>query len=623
MAEDNQVTPQNQTTEPAFTKRAVETPILDSSLRQKISGAGATPSYSESSAGGLKGFYQANKYYFWAILLGIVIISVLSWLAFRKSPVSAPKEANVTISVDVPQTVASGGEAVYKITIANNDRQKLVGMQLELAYPDGETYESSSPNADNLSGSLFTVPDLVPGQNAAVFIKARVNGNVNDQKTLDVKLHYHYNNFNSEFVKDQTSTVQLVASNVVIQLQGAAQTNNAQLVTYTISYQNNSGGDIKNARVKMDYPDGFSFAAATPPPDLGSNTWNVGTLANNASSTIAIQGTFNSANPGESKTATVEFLILGPDGNYFTQNSANFVTAISSLPLLVTQELSPANSTGIINPGDSLTFNIKYQNNAAVAATGVNIEVDLNSKVIDPSSLAAEGGQINNNTIIWNASGVPQLASLSPNQSGQLSFRIKINNPATKDSSKNLNVISSISIKSNEYSTPFPGGQLNLKVSSPTSINTALSYISGQLPPQVGKATIYKVTLSLTNSSNDFSSGVLTAFIPLGSGGFAQSSVNSAEAGNIQYDGSTGKLTWNFSGLAANTGRFTAARTLSFNITLNPSSSEAGQAVTLIKTITFTATDVYTQASVGASARDITTSDVQGQNGYGSGTVQP
>ncbi|MDR3642082.1 MAG: hypothetical protein P4L74_00445 [Candidatus Doudnabacteria bacterium] len=598
-----------------FVKKQVAGPSAQMSV---ISGGINTPKVAD---GGFKSFYRSNKWYFLAIIAGVVIISLLGYYAFKKGPASTSKQANVAINIDVPQTVPSGGEAVYKITVTNNDAQKLVSMQLELAYPEGESYESSSPQAADLSGSLFSVPDLLPGQNAVVIVKTKITGNVGDQKTLDAKLHYSYGNFNSQFVKDQTSTIQLAASNIGLTLQGPTNTSNAQLVMYTITYQNNSGGDVQNARVEMDYPDGFVFAQSTPAPDLGSNTWVIPTLSKNASSTITVQGTFSAANPGENKTATANFLIQGPDGNYFTQNSTTFSTQISSLPLLVTQSLQAANTGNVVNPGQNLTFNITYQNNASVAATGVNVEVDLNTKVIDPASISSQGGQINNSTIIWNASGVPQLASLLPNQSGQLSFTLKVNNPATKDSSKNLTIISDIKIKSNEYSTAFPGNELALKVSSPSSVNTALTYVSGSLPPQVGKSTVYQVSVSLTNSSNDFSSGVFTAFIPAAS--FSQSGVSPDEAQNVQFDPATNKLTWNVGSLPANTGRFNQARILTFDLTLNPGATNANQPVVLLNKMNFSATDLFTNQPVSVAAPDLRTSDLQGQGGFSQGTVQP
>jgi uncharacterized repeat protein (TIGR01451 family) len=608
--------PESPSQNPGFVKKTVETPILDSDLRRQI-----TVSDGESSeSGGFRGFFEANKYYFLAILIGIVVIAVLAFFAFRKSPVAAPKDANVSIGIDVPSSVASGGEAVYKITVQNNDTQKLVSMQLELTYADGETYENSSPPAQNISGTLFTVPDLIPGQNAVVIVKTKVTGNVNDQKTLDVKLHYQYPNFSSQFVKDQSSTVTLLESNVLIELDGPATTNNAQLVLYTVKYQNNSGADMANTQIKMIYPDGFTFASATPPPDLGTDTWSVGKLANNGQGNIQIQGTFNSANPGESKTAQAEFLIQGQDGQFSVQNTSSFITAISSLPLLVTQNLQQGNADNVINPGDTLNITVHYQNNGTTVATGVNVQVTLASKAIDLSSIRTQGGQVNNNTILWNASGVPQLQSLAPNQGGDLNFSVKINNPAVKDSSKNLSLVSSVQIQSNEYSSPFPGGQLNLKISSPSAVNTVLSFVSGQLPPEAGKSTTYKVHIALTNSSNDFSNGVVTLFVP---SGYLPGSVTLAEAGNVQFDSSTNKLTWNVGSLPANTGRFSQPRVLEFQVNLSPSASQVNQSPTLVKTINFTANDLYTNQPVTVSADDITTSDVAGTNGFGNGQVIP
>ena len=614
---DDQI--QNNPKDQPFVRKTVETPILAPSIREQIS---PTANFS-SSEGGLRGFYRANKLYFWAIFAGVLIISVLAFFAFRKSAPATITEAKVSINVEVSETVPSGSEAVYKITVKNDDSQKLVNLQLELAYPEGMAYQSSSPSAENLSGSLFMVPQLIFGQNVAIFVKTKVTGNVGDKKTLNIKLHYKYANFNSEFIKQYSSTIMLTASDVAIELDGPASTNNAQLVVYTVKYQNNSEQELKSARVKMDYPDGFIFASATPAPSLGADTWDIGALAKAASGNIQIQGTFTATSPGESKTASAEFLILGNDGQFFIQNSSNFVTAISSLPLLVSQELSQSNSKGVINPGDSLSFSITYQNNASVVANGVNIAVSLDSKIVDLSSINAQGGQVNNNVLTWNAATVPQLENLAPNESGKLSFNLRINNPATKDSSKNLTLVSNIKIKSNEYDSFFPGSPLSLKVSSPASVNGSLSFVSGQLPPQVGRPTTYKVKLTLINSGNDFNSGVLTAFIPLTAGSFLDSTVTPGEKTAVQFDASTGKLTWNTGSVPAYAGRFGPGRILEFQITLNPSAVQAQTSPVLVKSISFTAKDSFTLEEISLTTQDITTRSLQGENGGSNSTVQP
>jgi hypothetical protein len=528
----------------AFVKKTVDTPILDVGLREKING-----SQNFSSNEGVAGFYQANKIYFWAIIIGVVMIAGLAYWAFKKPAPTAPKEANVEVKVDFPETVPTGGEAVYKVILKNNDSQTLVSGELELVYPEGVSYVSSVPNAEGISGTQFKVPDLVSGQNATVIVKTKVTGNVNDEKKLSLKFHYRLSNFNSDFIKDQFASLRLVAADVLVELQGPAAANNGQIVVYTAKYQNNSDNDVSNARIKLNYPQGFVFASAQPAPDIGSDTWNIGTLAKGGSGQISISGSFNSVNPGESKTASADFVVLDSAGQAKVQNSSEFVTAISSLPLLVSQDLEPSRADGVIKPGDNLTFRIRYQNNGSTVASGVNIAVTLDSRVVDLGSLRAEGGQINNNTITWNASSVQNLENLAPNESGQLSFSLQINNPAVKDSSKNLTLVSNIKIKSSEANDFYPGNTLSLKVSSPSKIESDLSFVSGQLPPKVGLSSVYKVKLALSNSTNDYSNGVLSAFLPLGPGAFVSGSVSPAEASNVQFDSSTGKLTWNVGSL--------------------------------------------------------------------------
>lgn len=601
-----------------FVTKKIEQPILDTQIRETINRpleAGILP-----DAQG--GFYQTNKFYIWAVVLGAVIIAVLAYFAFRKPPTAAVTEAKVEIQIDTPASVPSGGDAVYSIKLINNDGQKLTQVRLELAYPDGVSYLSSVPKADNLSGSIFNIPDLISGQNAAVVVRAHVSGNVGDSKQLVAKLYYHFSNFNSEFEKEKAASFTLAASDVSLELSGPDTVSNAQLVAYTVKYKNNSGQTVQNARIRANFPDGFVVAQADPSVSLGTNVWDLGQLNPGDSGQIQIQGSFKSANPGESKTWNVEFLVLGQNGEYNTQTTANITTAISSLPLLVSQQVSASGnqqSQDTVNPGDTLQFTLTYQNNSSVAATGINIIATLTSKALDFSTIQAEGGQVNNNTIIWSASGVPNLEILNPSESGTLRFSVRVKDPASKDSSTNLTVLSEIKIKSNEAQSFFPGNSITLKVSSPVSLNSQASYLGGSQPPKVGQATQYKIHLALTNFTNNYDSGVLTAFVPLGTVSFDSQSVSPAESANVQFDPSTGKLTWNVGVLPANAGRFAAAKALDFNLKLIPSENQAGQSPQLLKNIVFGAKDSFTGQPVQVTGQAITTQDAA--SGFGSGTV--
>jgi hypothetical protein len=603
--------PQNE-----FIKKPLEQPILNSDVQAKITPK-EIPNAGESFT-----FYQTNKYYIWAISAGLLVILVLAFFAFKKPAAPIVKEASVEVLVTAPDSVPSGGDGYYTIKLTNNDSQKLSQVRLELAYPQGLSYISSVPKADNLSGTVFTVPDLISGQNAAIIVRAKALGNVGDQEQLIARMFYHYNNFSSEFVKEKAFTFVLSASSISLDLSGPDTVSNSQLVSYVVKYKNNSEQPVQNARIVANFPQGFNLAQAAPQVSLGQNIWEISSLNPGQEGQIEMQGNFSGSNAGESKNFSVQFMVLGQNGDYNSQNSAQKTTAISSLPLLVSQEVSTYsdNAGGVVKPGDTLQFNIKYQNNSSVAANGVNIVVSLDSKALDISSVQAEGGQVNNNTIIWSAAGVPNLEILNPSESGTLHFSVAVKNPASKDSSTNLTVNSQIKIKSNEYQTFLPGNSLSLKISSPGKLNSALSFVSGQLPPKVGQVTTYKVQFTVTNSSNSYSDGMLTAFLPLGLVSFNSQSVTPAESQNVQFDPSTGKLTWNAGVVSANAGRFSSPKILEFNISVNPSQSLSAQSPALVKTINFSAKDSFTSDQINLSTENITTASIEG--GYGNGSVQ-
>ncbi len=570
--------------------------------------------------GALKNFYRNNKWYVWAIVLGVVIIGVLAFIAFRPQKIEPTKAANVEVSIDAPETAPSGGEVIYKVKIENHDKAKLVDMNLELVYPEGSSYVSSTPKAENLSGSRFSVPDLSNGQNAVVIIKTLAEGNVNDDKELHARLHYHFDNFNSEFVAEASHTVRLVAADVVLDVTGPETTTNAQVASYDIFYRNSSDKPINNARIQVTYPEGFSYGDSNPKPSLGSNVWNIGTLNPEGTGKISFQGSFRSAQPGQSLQFKIEFLVLDAQGNFFTQAGTTFTTTISSQPLVVTQSVQGSGSEGIVNPGDTISYEIKYQNNTGVVATGVSVVSQLDSKALDLSTIRAESGQVQDSTITWNGSSVQSLERLNPNESGTIRFTVQVKNPASKDGSKNLSVISHVKMRSNENSSFLPGPDLTLKISSPGSLSGSTTHVSGQLPPRVGQNSTFNVVLSLKNATNDYFNSTLTASIPIGVV-LDQNSITAKEKSLVKYDSSTGKLTWSMGTLSGGTGYFSPVRQLAFNVTIKPSSNQVGQSVTLLKNITFTAKDSYTAQSINLTTETITTNNIP--NNSGSGTVIP
>ncbi len=569
-------------------------------------------------------FYRQNKYYVWAAAVGVVVLGVLAFVAFRPQE-AKPVPAQVEVTIDAPNTAPSGGEAVYKVKITNKDTATLTNVQLEVVYPEGGSYVDSTPKSSGLSGTTFPVPDLEQGQTVAVLIKARVQGQINDEKKFVAKLHYRYSNFSSEFVSEATHTVRLVAADVALELSGPQTTNNAQVVTYEVRYKNNSDKSIENGRIELTYPEHFQFASSEPQPNLSKNIWNIGTLEKGQEGRITFQGSFSSASPNQSETFRAAFLVLDASGNFFTQADTTFTTGIGSLPLTVSQEVIGGSANGIAKPGETLRYKLSYRNNATVAARGAVVVVTVDSAAIDLGSIQAEGAQINNGTITWNASSNSNLETLNPNESGSLEFSMRIKDPPVRDTSKNLEVKTAVKIRSDEYDTFLPGGEIAIKISTQAAVQTSLEHIGGESPPQVGKSSTYRLTVSLRNSTNELRDGLLTAFIPVAAGGVDVSSIQpSKEVSNVSFDASTGKLTWKIGVLAAHTGDFSPLRKMSIDVRIVPSSNQANTEVDLLKTVALKITDSFTGEALSLTGNSLNTGSLVGDNGYQiDGRVRP
>ncbi len=603
---------------PEFKPQPVPDPLPQPGGRASAKTVISQPSFGPPP-GRFKQFYQNNKWYFWAIILGVGIIGVLAFFAFRKQTPEPTKNADVKMSIEAVDTTPAGGEMIYKVIIENHDKADLVDITLELVYPDGMKYISSVPEADNISGSRFPVPDLGSGENISLMVKTTANGDINEDKVLSAKLHYKFSNFTSEFLAEASHTVRLVAADIVLDVTGPEKASNVQTANYDIYYRNDSDKAISGARIRVTYPSEFHYSGSTPSPSVGENVWNLNTLEKNASGKIAFSGDFKGARSGQAAVFKIEFLALDQSSTPFTQSSTTYMTTIEAQPLTVEQRLVNENPNSLVDPGTSLQYEVKFQNNTDVVATGLQVVVDLNSKAIDASTIRADSGLVQNSTITWNASSEQKLEKLNPGDSGTVRFSFQLKNPVATDNSKNVEVRTKARIKSNENQTFLDGNEIVIKVTSPSSIGKEVKAVSGVVPLKVGQETVLQVNVTLRNSTNDYRDGVFIGYIPLGVT-LDKASISTAETAAVKFDAATGKLTWNLGVLAANSGGAAPLRTLSFNVKVKPNSNQVGQTVTLLKNIVFTAKDSFTNQPISLNSQELNTESLPGEN---AGRVQP
>ena len=142
------------------------------------------------------------------------------------------------------------------------------------------------------------------------------------------------------------------------------------LVTYIIAYTNRGIADLKEAKLQVRYPDGFTFIDATKETTDG-RAWDLGSVRSGLSGKITIRGQLT----GEVNTTQRVFvtLVYRPSNfNYEFQQDASGDTKINKSALnLAIDGATRATS------GQMVTYVIEYENTAELDLKKIRVRVEL------------------------------------------------------------------------------------------------------------------------------------------------------------------------------------------------------------------------------------------------------
>ncbi len=567
-------------------------------------------------------FIKQNKWPIVVITFSILIIVVGMLIAFHKPKNNVAVQPKVTLEIEAPKESPSGSEVVYTVHVSNRDSSTMKNVVLDLVYPPGFTFISSTPSASKLNGTQFTLPEIEHSVEIPIKIKGNLQGNASETKTISSVMHYQFNNFNSDFVAQAEAQTSIVTSNVTLDFGGPNSSSAGQDLTYTVRYSNVVTDPISNFRITITVPQGFVVKSTNPTNVVANSTvFNIGTLAANQTGTVSITGSFGGDNLGDQQIFSAKAEGDAGTGQNFVLSASQYVVTITSIPLQASIDLLSGNSQtakDVVAPGAILQFKVHYSNNGTVAAKGVNVVAKLDGTAYDLTKIQAQGATISGNQITWNGSLNSALASLQPSQSGDFIFAVVVKDPATKSNVKNLTLKATAQMTSVDFQQPFVSPEVALKIATVPQIQASVAYSSGANPPKVGQSTVYTVTVSLRNSSNEITDSNLSLNLPNISN-FNGLVAGSKEQSAVSYDPTTKKVSWNVGVLTAHAGTFSPIRTLQFNITINPGPTNVNQVMVLVNNIKYIGTDSFTTQKLFTDRQDLTTQDA----GADTGTIQP
>ena len=566
----------------------------------------------------------------WLIVFALglgVVAGLIFWFGG-----SSFSESRVILTIDGPTQVAVGDEVIYIVKYENTTKTTLRRLKFTFTYPDKAVIIKDGAVVSGSNGvETISQETLAAGASQTYEFHAFLVGDRGNILMAKAHLDFDAGDLKSTFAKDTTRATTITSLPVSLTLSAPPTATNGDLVTYTLDYRNESSADISDIRLLFRYPDGFSPRQFNPMPSTGNTGWTIKKLLLGAGKRISITGTI-AGSEGQSKPVKV-MLQRSINGQYIDYESASAATVISSPLLKVSIKINDT-AGYIAHPGDTLQYEVSYQNNSTFTLSGLTLTVSLDGNMYDLATIDTRGGFFDSSakTISWNSTVISDLANFAPHREGKAVFTVKLKQAPSASGSGSLFVHASAQLATPNVPSGINSDQVSASADLVTKITSQPTFVqsayitdpafgsAGPWPPKAGSETGITIHWKLSNPGNELSNAKITATLPLG---VTWKNVTSVTAGQPQptYNKNTSQVLWNIITLPQGVGTQTSAYELVFQVGIKPSTTQVGLPATVIIQPALSGTDSFTKQSIVVSAPDVTTNNTVDQSGQG--IVQP
>lgn len=529
----------------------------------------------------------------------------------------APQGAEVLLEFVKPTEILVGQPFNLSVSFSNYSDRILEDVKLSLILPAGTALvgESREQRVREL-----LVGDLGPGSLNQESFELVVLTGAQSLKRMEAKLSYRLGG-GSATVFEASAQADLTVGRPGVDLTFTLPEKvfSGEDFEMALEYKNNANQDLKNLRLRVDYPPVFQYKGSSLEPASGGNAWNIPALARGESKVLVISGNaVGQANSLSGFQAAIEADIKGQTYVLNTQ-SANLGIASSPLNLEVVVNNDP-DYLGKL--GDYLVYRFAYRNNSNVAMENVNIRATMTGEMFDFTTVRSDAA-FNSliGTFTWNAANTPFLTNLAPGGGGVLEVYVQMKNsfPIRRLSDKDF----ALKVQAEIESRTVPPGtiadrtisvaRLETKVLGKLSVDARGYYRDaasgivngGQYPPRVNRPTDYTIHWIVKNYATDVSDVRVSAFLQ--SGTVFTGVVKSNSVSVPVWNPASGEVVWNIGDVPATKGVLGEPLEAIFQVENTPAVNQVGQRVTLVGETRIEGRDVFAEAGLAVSDFAVTT----------------
>lgn len=535
---------------------------------------------------------------------------------------------NISVSINGPFTVGGGEIMNVQVGVINENNVPIESATLVIDYPRGTRSVDGDGNEKELYTERLPLDRIEPGESVNIPLKVRVYGEENDEQTIQASVEYRVEGSNSTFYKEaEPLRFKISSSPVVMSIQSVESLASGQEADVKIKIKSNAATKLSGLLVRAEYPNGFQYSSASPKPDSGQNAWLIDSIEPEETKTITVTGV---ALGTQSEAQVIKASLGTPSDRDKFNISSTLATADLEYqieqPFIAGSIAVGGNNSGSVSIGNgtSQTVTVNVRNNLDETIYDGVVKARLSGNALPYTTVTSGNGfyDSNSHTVTWDVSSVPALRELAPGEGQNLTFNITPNVGTLTNAALSINgSLSARRASPNEVQETLSDslktevrikGQASLLASA--GHNNGIFANTGPVPPQVGQKTSYTISMQVQTGSNGLSSTRISATLPT----YVLWLDKVQGDGNITYNDSSRTLEWNPGSVSAN-----SQATVSFGVSILPSTSQIGTTPILVGSQFLQATDLYTNDSITAEHEAVTT-EMTSESGYGAdnGVVQ-